>query len=134
MTDVAIDTLRIRGPGARRLAAVAARALPAALERALADVADITVDTVEVTLALDPDGYDDETLAILWADAIRAGVLAAGRDARPSVQRRPSTADPGRSSMTCSPSRVTYSTRNKESSIPTSLFEMRIKLEPYLSR
>ena len=32
MTDVAVNTLRIRGPHARRLAAVAARALPAALD------------------------------------------------------------------------------------------------------
>jgi hypothetical protein len=101
MTDVAIDALRIRGPGARRLAAVAARALPAALERALADVADVTVDTVEVTLALDPDSYDDETLAILWADAIRARVLAAGQNAGPSARRDPSAAaDPGRSPVT----------------------------------
>jgi hypothetical protein len=90
VTHVAIDTLRIRGPVARRLATVAARALPAALERALADVADVTVDTVEVMLELDPDDYDDETLAILWADAIRARVLAAGDAARSSGPHGPS--------------------------------------------
>ena len=83
MTDVAVDTLRLRGPHARRLTSVAAGPLPAALERALAAVGDVTLDRVEVILDLDPDDYDDATLAVLWADAIRAGVLAAGAPARP---------------------------------------------------
>ncbi|MFI7480974.1 contractile injection system tape measure protein [Kocuria sp. M1R5S2] len=76
MTDVAVDTLRLRGPAARRLARVAATVLPRALERALADVGDVVVDRVVV--ALDVADHDDETLAVLWADAVRAGVLAAG--------------------------------------------------------
>ncbi|WP_344254195.1 hypothetical protein, partial [Actinoplanes campanulatus] len=87
MTDVAVGTLRIRGPHAGRLARVAARMLPAALDRALADVDDVVVDRVEVRLAVDVDGCDDETLAVLWADAIRARVLAGG-DGR---TRRPVT-------------------------------------------
>ncbi|GGN36021.1 hypothetical protein FHR83_006290 [Actinoplanes campanulatus] len=87
MTDVAVGILRIRGPHAGRLARVAARMLPAALDRALADVDDVVVDRVEVRLAVDIDGCDDETLAVLWADAIRARVLAAG-DGR---TRRPVT-------------------------------------------
>lgn len=78
MTDVTVDTLRLRGPRAHRLATVAAGALPAALERALGDVADVQLDTVEVVLDLDPEEYDDQTLAVLWADAIRTEVLAAG--------------------------------------------------------
>lgn len=76
MTDVAVDTLRLRGPGAARLTRVAATELPAALERALSDVGDVTLDRIVVTVELDLDEYDDETLAILWADAIRAEVLA----------------------------------------------------------
>ncbi len=91
MTDVAVDRLRIRGPGARRLAAVAARELPAALERALGDLDDVRLDTITVRLDLDPDEYDDTTLAVLWADAIRVQVLAAGG----RTARRPSGGMPG---------------------------------------
>lgn len=94
MTDVAVDTLRLRGPHARRLTAVAAGALPAALERALAAVGDVSVDRVAVTLDLDPDDYDDATLAILWADAIRAGVLATGASAATRTGHR-ATPDTG---------------------------------------
>jgi hypothetical protein len=90
MTDVAVDTLRLRGPHARRLAAVAARALPAALERAMAGVGDVRLDRVEVSLDLDPADYDDETLAILWADAIRARVLATTPSPRPPTRLAPS--------------------------------------------
>jgi hypothetical protein len=93
MTEVTVDTLRLRGPRAHRLAAVAAVALPAALERALGDVADVQLDDVEVVLDLDPEEYDDQTLAVLWADAIRTGVLSAGGRTRPRpappVLRRP---------------------------------------------
>lgn len=78
MTDVAVDTLRLRGPHAQRLTAVAVGALPAALERALADVGDVDLERVSVRLDLDVDDYDDATLAVLWADAIRSEVLAGG--------------------------------------------------------
>ncbi|MFI6567439.1 contractile injection system tape measure protein [Streptomyces sp. NPDC050534] len=88
MTDVAVDTVRLRGPHARRLAAVAARALPTALDRALADVDDVHVDEVVVTLDLDVTAYDDETLAVLWADAIRTQVLAARPDPKPDAAPR----------------------------------------------
>ncbi len=91
MTDVAVDTLRLRGPHARRLTAVAAGPLPEALERALADVGDVTLDRVLVTLDLDVDDHDDATLAILWADAIRTGVLAARTGSPPRTAR--TTAD-----------------------------------------
>ncbi|MPY55728.1 contractile injection system tape measure protein [Streptomyces spongiae] len=80
MTDVAVDTVRLRGPHARRLTGVAARALPAALERALADVGDVRVDEIVVRLDLDVTAYDDETLAVLWADSIRAQLLAVRRE------------------------------------------------------
>ena len=91
MTDVAVDTLRLRGPHARRLTAVAARALPAALDRAMTSVGDARVDRIEVHLDLDPADYDDQTLAVLWADAIRARVLAT----TPAARRPP--APPGSS-------------------------------------
>ncbi|MBO3741804.1 contractile injection system tape measure protein [Actinoplanes flavus] len=95
MTDVAVGILRIRGPHAGRLARVAARMLPAALDRALADVGDVVLDRVEVRLTADVDGCDDETLAVLWADAIRARVLAAcgGRIRRPVTPATPVTGD-----------------------------------------
>lgn len=76
MTDIVVDTLRLRGPHGRRLARVAARALPAALEGALADVDEAEIDELHVVLDLDPAEYDDETLAVLWADLIRASLVA----------------------------------------------------------
>lgn len=86
MTDLVVDRLRIRGPRARRLAQVAARHLPAALEAALADIDDLTLGTLAVRLDLDPADYDGETLAVLWAAAIRTEVLAAGgRTSRPAA-------------------------------------------------
>lgn len=92
MTDVVVDRLRLRGAGARRLATVAARALPGALEDALADLADGALGPLSVTLDLDPTDYDDATLALLWADRIRAAALAAG-----ARRRRPpdGAEDPG---------------------------------------
>ncbi|MGK5169206.1 contractile injection system tape measure protein [Geodermatophilus sp. CPCC 205761] len=83
MTDVVVDRLRIRGTDARRLATVAARALPHALERALADLADVDLDRLTVRLT-DPADHDDATLAVLWADGIRQAALAAG--ARPRAR------------------------------------------------
>ncbi|MFC7597918.1 contractile injection system tape measure protein [Terrabacter sp. GCM10028922] len=83
MTDVAVDTVRLRGPGAQRLARVAATTLPAALDRALSDVGDVHLTQVTVRLDLVVDDHDDETLAVLWADAIRAQVVADG-GARPA--------------------------------------------------
>ncbi|WP_421742314.1 contractile injection system tape measure protein [Cellulomonas sp.] len=77
MTDVVVDRLRIRGGDARRLATVAARTLPGALDRALADLADVELDRLTVLLP-DPADHDDATLAILWADGIRQSALAAG--------------------------------------------------------
>jgi hypothetical protein len=86
VTDVAIDTLRIRGPHARRLAAVAAHALPAALDRVLAGVPDVEVSSVHVMLDVNVSEYDDATLATLWADAIRATVLAGMPTQRSAVR------------------------------------------------
>ena len=82
MTDVVVDRVRIRGTGARRLARVAARTLPGALDRALADLADCALDRLEIRLELDPADYDDETLALLWADRIRSAALATGAGVR----------------------------------------------------
>jgi len=85
VTDVAVDVLRLRGPGAQRLARVAATTLPAALDRALAGVGDVRLEHVSVTLDLSVDDYDDETLAVLWAEAIRTQVLADGGGRRDVV-------------------------------------------------
>lgn len=65
MTDVVVDRLRIRGADGRRLATVAARSLPIALERAFADIEDTTLGQLSVDLHLDPADYDDATLAVL---------------------------------------------------------------------
>ena len=94
MSDVAVDTVRLRGPGAQRLARVAATTLPPALDRALSDVGDVCIAQVAVRLDLVVDDYDDETLAVLWADAIRVQVVAdVGRRAAgapvPTVQAAP---------------------------------------------
>jgi len=88
MTDIVVDRLRIRGGDARRLATIAARTLPAALDDALADLDDGALGPLSVTLDLDPADYDDATLALLWADRIRTVALAAGA-------RRRATAGPG---------------------------------------
>ena len=95
MTDVVVDRLHIRGAGARRLATVAARTLPAALEAALADLADGAVDHLTVTLDLDPADYDDATLALLWADRIRGAALAAGVPRRAAPATAPGAPGPG---------------------------------------
>ena len=92
MSDVVVGTLRLRGAQARRLATVAATTLPAALERALADVADRRVETVLVPLDLDVTAYDDETLAVLWADAIRGRLLETA--AEPGPDGGPDAAGP----------------------------------------
>lgn len=83
MTDVVVDRLRIRGggPHGRRLAGIAARLLPAALEQACADLPDAALGRLTVTLDLDPADHDDQTLATLWASRIRAAAIDAG--ARP---------------------------------------------------
>jgi hypothetical protein len=81
MTDVVVDRLRIRGSGTRRLATVATRALPGALERALADLADVDLGALTVRL-VDPADHDDATVAVLWADGIRQAALAAGARVR----------------------------------------------------
>ena len=92
MSEVVVGTLRLRGAQARRLATVAATTLPVALERALADVADRRVETVLVPLDLDVTAYDDETLAVLWADAIRGRLLEAA--AEPGPGGGPDTSGP----------------------------------------
>lgn len=90
MTDIVVDALRLRGAHGRRLARVAARALPPALERALADVGDVEIDALHVVLDLDPEEYDDETLAVLWADLIRASLVS--RPTRTTGQPRTGSA------------------------------------------
>jgi hypothetical protein len=66
----------------RRLEAVARGELPAALERTGLAPDDTDLDRVTVRLELDPDDYDDVTLATLWAtwirDAVEAAVGSAG--------------------------------------------------------
>lgn len=95
MTDIAVDTLRLRGTAARRLTTVAATTLPRALDRALADLDDVEIDRVTVLLELDVDDYDDEALAVLWADAIRAKVLQLVPPGRPRPPTRRSAGPPG---------------------------------------
>jgi len=75
LTDGLVETLRVRGPGAARLGRVAAVALPAALDRSLAGLPDARIDSLSIRLELDPDQYDDVTLATLWADAIRQELM-----------------------------------------------------------
>ncbi|WP_326642236.1 contractile injection system tape measure protein [Streptosporangium sp. NBC_01755] len=86
--------LRIR----TRLARLAAERLPAALERALGSLAadhaggePVRVDRLVVPLAFDPEHYDDETVAILWADRIRLALAA-----RLAAQPSPVGPDPAR--------------------------------------
>ncbi|HZJ40602.1 MAG TPA: hypothetical protein VFD20_06620, partial [Demequina sp.] len=94
MTDVVVETLRLRGAHAARLARVAARSLPAALDRALADIADGHVDEIRVTLDIDPEGLDDEAVAALWADAVRTQLLElTGRRRAQVAGTQDSTAD-----------------------------------------
>lgn len=89
MNDVAVGTVRLRGPHARRLARVAATTLPTALDRSLADLADRHVGTLVVPLDLDVSAHDDETIAVLWADAIRTRLLAVAPSAADGVAGRP---------------------------------------------
>ena len=89
MTDAMVSTLRLRGPGARRLAHVAATTLPHALEAALADMGDVRLDAMHVTLGINPDDYDDVTLAALWADTIRAELLQHASPQRPGASATP---------------------------------------------
>jgi hypothetical protein len=130
VTDVAVNTLRIRGPHARRLAAVAARALPAALDRALADVPDAKVPSIHVLLDLDVAQYDDATLATLWADAIRAEVLAA-EPARRSATEPPTPPPIPRPAEPAGPDAVLVEARrwlaapnHSESAVPAALLRL----------
>src|SRR4051794_17912856 len=70
--DLLVDTMRVRGSSATRLARIAASALPPVLERALAGLPDGRLDTVMVAIDVHPADVDDATLAVIWADAIRA--------------------------------------------------------------
>jgi hypothetical protein len=86
--DLLVDTMRVRGASAARLARVATGALPHALERALVGVPDGRIEAISIELALDPGELDDVALATIWADAIRAelvrelaGARAGGPDA-----------------------------------------------------
>ena len=71
MTDGLVETLRLRGPGAARLGRIAATALPAALDRTLAGLPSARIESLSVVLDVNPEDYDDVTLATLWAHAIR---------------------------------------------------------------
>lgn len=82
MTDVVIDRIRLRGPGTARLARIAARALPAALDRALQDLGDADIADLAVPLDAAVLSLDDDAVAALWADAIRGALLAEGVTAR----------------------------------------------------
>lgn len=87
MTDIRVDRISVRCPtGAdrdattvrrararsRRLAVIARDRLPAQIERRLGSAGgpprEITV--LDVPIDFDPDGYDDETVAALWADRV----------------------------------------------------------------
>lgn len=62
-----------------RLERVARHKLPSALDRALSGRAGSTVDRVSVTLDFDPAVYDDDTVAVLWANRIRNELAAEPR-------------------------------------------------------
>lgn len=95
MTEVVVESIRLRGAGTTRLARIAARALPIALDRALADLADGEVADILVTLDPGVLGLDDDAIAVVWADAIRAALIAGGM----SAGRRADAVDPARRSV-----------------------------------
>lgn len=74
MTDALVESVRLRGPHAARLARVAAGHLPSALDRALSGLAPGRVDNVTVVLDIDIDASDDATIAAIWAHEVRAEV------------------------------------------------------------
>ena len=82
MTDLAVDRLRLRGPATRRLADVAARYLPTALEQVFADVEDIELERVAVRLDLDLVGkaVDRQRCRMLHAASLaRASARSSAR-------------------------------------------------------
>ncbi len=90
MTDVVVDRLRIACRAVRsrradalatrqRLQAVARDELPGALAARAHGWPDVEVASVSVALDFDPAGYDDVTLAVLWADRIGAEVERVAR-------------------------------------------------------
>ncbi len=96
MTDVVIDRIRLRGAGTARLARIAARSLPRALDRALGDLGDADIPALAVSLDPGVLLLDDDSVAAVWADAIRAALIADGvpagrRPAKPE-RRHPAAA------------------------------------------
>ncbi|MGN8551951.1 UNVERIFIED_CONTAM: contractile injection system tape measure protein [Microbacterium sp. SLM126] len=100
MTDVVVDRIRLRGAGTARLARIAARSLPAALEGALGDVDDAEIDAIAVSIDADVLALDDEAIAAVWADAIRAALIAEGVPTRRGAS---DAALPGRTAASSGP-------------------------------
>ncbi|KRB37861.1 contractile injection system tape measure protein [Microbacterium sp. Root180] len=100
MTDVVVDRIRLRGVGTGRLARIAARTLPVALDRALGDVDDAEIDAIVVSIDEDVLALDDEAIAAVWADAIRAALIAEGV---PTRRRASDAALPGRTTAPTGP-------------------------------
>lgn len=94
MTDALVETVRLRGPHAARLARVAAAHLPAALDRALSGLAPGRVDNINVTLDFDIDGIDDETIAAIWAHEVLVEVARHLPTAMPADPGDPGDAAP----------------------------------------
>src|SRR5688500_9206000 len=70
-----------------RLERVARSELGDALERQVARDASVRLGRLSVRLDLDPDDYDDRTLALLWAGRIREAILAAGASSTASAAK-----------------------------------------------
>ncbi len=111
MNDIVVDRLIVRctddgdGKGALRARAVlddvAAHHLPDRLDKGLGRFdGDVEIPHITVRLDFDPRDYDDMTVAVLWADRIRAALDALlpstvddGRGTDAAVDPPPSTAE-----------------------------------------
>jgi hypothetical protein len=78
----------------RRLERVARSELGRALDGQVVADGTVRLGRLDVRLDVDPDEYDDRTLAILWAGRIREAIVAA-TDASATLATNGDTADPG---------------------------------------
>ena len=93
-----------------RLERVARSELAPALDRQVAVDRPIRLGRLNVRLDLDPDDYDDRTLAIMWAGRIREAIVAA-TDASPTLPTDVRSANAGAMSVS--------DERGRDASTPT---------------